>query len=83
MTRTWPCGWIGERCVRLHCRETAPCDGYQRPDIFTNRTQFGFRDIGRLEPALDSVAIKRLIEEVRNEGDVPRAYNRVYNRHNR
>lgn len=37
------------------------------------------------DPALDvplaSVAIQRLIDEVRQ--DVPRSYDRIYNRHNR
>lgn len=34
---------------------------------------------------VDSVALKRLIEEVRlqNEPPSPNAYNRIYNRHNR
>ncbi len=37
-----------------------------------------------LEVALDSPAIRRLIEEVRAEDvDVPRSYNRTFNRHNR
>jgi hypothetical protein len=31
----------------------------------------------------ESVAIERLIEEVRNGNGTPNAYNRVYNRHNR
>lgn len=35
--------------------------------------------------SIDSVAIRRLIEEVRQEEAEPRpqAYNRIYNRHNR
>ena len=37
-----------------------------------------------LDIALDSPAIRRLIEEVRAEEiDVPRSYNRTFNRHNR
>jgi hypothetical protein len=37
-----------------------------------------------LDLALDSPAIRRLIEEVRAEdGDIPRSYNRTFNRHNR
>jgi hypothetical protein len=37
-----------------------------------------------LDVALDSVAIRRLIEEVRaDEIDVSRSYNRTFNRHNR
>lgn len=37
-----------------------------------------------LDASLDSVAIARLIEEVRGtEFEVTRAYNRTYNRHNR
>jgi hypothetical protein len=36
-------------------------------------------------PITDSPAIRRLIEEVRQDeaAGVPRSYNRVYNRHNR
>ena len=37
-----------------------------------------------LDVELDSVAIRRLVEEVRaDEADVPRSYNRTFNRHNR
>lgn len=37
-----------------------------------------------LTAALDSVALARLIEEVRNEGDnIARSYDRTHNRHNR
>ena len=37
-----------------------------------------------LDVPLDSLAIRRLIEEVRAETvDVPRSYNRTFNRHNR
>jgi hypothetical protein len=37
-----------------------------------------------LDVAVDSPAIRRLIEEVRaEEVDVPRSYNRTFNRHNR
>jgi hypothetical protein len=37
-----------------------------------------------LDVPLDSPAIRRLIEEVRAETvDVPRSYNRTFNRHNR
>jgi hypothetical protein len=37
-----------------------------------------------LDVAIDSAAIRRLIEEVRTETlDVPRNYNRTHNRHNR
>jgi hypothetical protein len=37
-----------------------------------------------LDVAIDSPAIQRLIEEVRaEETDVPRSYNRTFNRHNR
>jgi hypothetical protein len=37
-----------------------------------------------LDVAIDSPAICRLIEEVRAETvDVPRSYNRTFNRHNR
>jgi hypothetical protein len=37
-----------------------------------------------LDAPLKSVAIERLIKEVRNEGaETPRSYNRIYNRHNR
>ncbi len=37
-----------------------------------------------LDVPLDSPAIRRLIEEVRAEElDVPRSYNRTFNRHNR
>ena len=37
-----------------------------------------------LDVAIESPAIRRLIEEVRAEvNDVPRSYNRTFNRHNR
>ena len=37
-----------------------------------------------LDVAIDSLAIRRLIEEVRTEEtEVPRSYNRTFNRHNR
>jgi hypothetical protein len=37
-----------------------------------------------LDATLDSVAVARLIEEVRStDFEVTRAYNRTYNRHNR
>ncbi len=37
-----------------------------------------------LDVAIESPAIRRLIEEVRAEVfDVPRSYNRTFNRHNR
>jgi hypothetical protein len=37
-----------------------------------------------LDVSVDSPAIRRLIEEVRAEEiDVPRSYNRTFNRHNR
>jgi hypothetical protein len=38
----------------------------------------------KLDVPLESPAIQRLIDEVRAEPcDVPRSYNRTYNRHNR
>jgi cytochrome P450 len=38
----------------------------------------------RLDAPIDSPAIRRLLEEVRaEEVDVPRGYNRTFNRHNR
>jgi hypothetical protein len=40
--------------------------------------------LSSLDAAVDSPAIRRLIEEVRlEEADVPRSYNRTHNRHNR
>jgi len=37
-----------------------------------------------VEVKLDSVALQRIIDEVRNNGDAPlTGYNRVYHRHNR
>ena len=40
--------------------------------------------VQQLDVPLDSPAIRRLIEEVRAElVDVPRSYNRTFNRHNR
>ncbi len=44
-----------------------------------------FRDVeGSLDVAIESPAIRRLIEEVRAEAfEVPRSYNRTFNRHNR
>lgn len=40
--------------------------------------------VGDLDVPMDSPAIHRLIEEVRAETvDVPRSYNRTFNRHNR
>ncbi len=42
------------------------------------------RTTPHLDVPLDSPAIRRLIEEVRAETvDVPRSYNRTFNRHNR
>ncbi len=43
------------------------------------------RETDGLDAALDSPALRRLIEEVRHEedGGVPRSYNRTFNRHNR
>ena len=45
------------------------------------------RQASLLDPELDvplrSVAIERLVEEVRNGANAPRSYNRVYNRHMR
>lgn len=40
--------------------------------------------VEKIDVALDSPAIRRLVEEVRAEAvDVPRSYNRTFNRHNR
>lgn len=40
--------------------------------------------VNKVDAPLDSVAIKRIIEEVRNDNDdPPRGYNRTYHRHNR
>ena len=37
-----------------------------------------------LDVVVDSPAIRRLIEEIRTEAtEVPRSYNRTFNRHNR
>jgi hypothetical protein len=37
-----------------------------------------------LDIPIESAAIRRMIEEVRSEqSDVPRSYNRTFNRHNR
>jgi hypothetical protein len=43
------------------------------------------QDDKSLDLEIESVAIRRMIEEVRAEqsGDVPRSYNRTFNRHNR
>lgn len=42
------------------------------------------RTVEELDVAIDSLAIRRLIDEVRAETiDVPRSYNRTFNRHNR
>jgi hypothetical protein len=41
-------------------------------------------DIEALDAPLDSPALTRLLDEVRDEGlQVSRSYNRTYNRHNR
>jgi hypothetical protein len=41
-------------------------------------------DIEGLDVSLDSPALTRLLDEVRDEGlQVSRSYNRTYNRHNR
>lgn len=41
-------------------------------------------DPGQLDVTLDSPALRRLLEEVRSEDvEVPRGYNRTFNRHNR
>ena len=40
--------------------------------------------VSTLDVPLSSPVIRRLIEEVRaNDLDIPRSYNRTYNRHNR
>jgi hypothetical protein len=44
----------------------------------------GPEQMAPLDMPLDSPTIRRLIEEVRTEEfNVPRSYNRTYNRHNR
>jgi hypothetical protein len=41
-------------------------------------------EVQSLDAPVDSPAIRRLLEEVRAEQvDVPRSYNRTFNRHNR
>ena len=48
------------------------------------RTDVDERATPELDVDLGSAAIRRLIEEVRSEEtDVPRSYNRTFNRHNR
>lgn len=51
------------------------------PSRQPSRDEVGSLD---LDVSFDSPAIRRLIEEVRAETlDVPRSYNRTFNRHNR
>lgn len=51
---------------------------------FTNEQVGSVELAPRLDVAIDSPAIQRLIDEVRaEETDVPRSYNRTFNRHNR
>lgn len=48
------------------------------------RTEVDERASSELDVSLESLAIGRLIEEVRaEETGVPRSYNRTFNRHNR
>ena len=51
---------------------------------FTNEQEVAVELAPGLDVAIDSPAIQRLIDEVRaEETDVPRSYNRTFNRHNR
>ena len=54
-------------------------------DVVTNgEPKLPGDDQDDLDLAIDSPAIRRLIEEVRTEETgVPRSYNRTFNRHNR
>jgi hypothetical protein len=55
------------------------------PDnLFSNEIEMPVEQLPTLDVAIESQAIRRLIEEVRAEQtDVPRSYNRTFNRHNR
>lgn len=55
-------------------------------DYGNSRNAFDFErsDTVDIDVAIKSPAIRRLIEEVRAEAfEVPRSYNRTFNRHNR
>ena len=53
-------------------------------DLFSPEIEMPVEQPPNLDVAIDSPAIHRLIEEVRaEETDVPRSYNRTFNRHNR
>jgi hypothetical protein len=48
------------------------------------RFEVDAQPLTHLDVAIESPAIRRLIEEVRAEpADAPRSYNRTFNRHNR
>ena len=50
----------------------------------SQRSEIDVQPVSDLDVPIDSPAIRRLIEEVRAETmDVPRSYNRTFNRHNR
>lgn len=53
-------------------------------DLFSYEIEMPVEQLPSLDVAIESPAIRRLIEEVRaEEADVPRSYNRTFNRHNR
>jgi hypothetical protein len=53
-------------------------------DLISNEIEMPEEQLPSLDVAIESPAIRRLIEEVRaEETDVPRSYNRTFNRHNR
>ncbi|WP_375459850.1 YhhA family cyclophane-containing RiPP [uncultured Enterovirga sp.] len=59
-------------------------DNYDGPALAHSVEDVGDVEIDAFDVPLDSPALARLIEEVREEGaEVSRSYNRTYNRHNR
>jgi hypothetical protein len=53
-------------------------------DLIFHEIETPEEQLPSLDVAVESPAISRLIEEVRaEETDVPRSYNRTFNRHNR
>jgi hypothetical protein len=53
-------------------------------DLSSQEIQAPVEQVPTLDVQIESPAIRRLIEEVRaEETEVPRSYNRTFNRHNR
>lgn len=85
-----------DRRAQHHCAQWPAAEGVARPSIDTGRTKGSLMNMEEsadtvtlsapAAPSLemDSVALQRLIEEVRTSEPVATgSYNRTYNRHNR